>query len=314
MNELASSREPFLFITDFKNEKNHVLTLPEIDSNTLLYDVNGISNVTHAKVKDDFSGLTASPLSYEEYLSSYNKIHREIELGNTYLTNLTFPTPVSISSSLHSIFHESKAKYKLWLNDECVVFSPEIFVRIEAGQLSSYPMKGTIDASIPGAREMILASEKEMAEHTTIVDLIRNDMSLVSSNVRVDEFRYVDEIKTSHKHLLQVSSKISGELPDDYLDRLGNIVFSLLPAGSICGAPKAKTLEIIESIEDYDRGYYTGVIGYFDGVNFDSGVMIRYIEQQQHELVYKSGGGIHYLSDPKKEYQELIDKVYVPVS
>jgi len=151
-----------------------------------------------------------------------------------------------------------------------------------------------------------------MAEHVTIVDLIRNDLSIHASRVRVEKFRYVDTLVTSHKKLLQVSSVIAGDLPEDWRSNLGNIIFSMLPAGSVSGAPKPETLRIIREAEGDKRGYYTGIMGYFDGQEFDSGVLIRYIENSDGQLVYRSGGGITFMSDPEKEYQELIDKVYVP--
>jgi para-aminobenzoate synthetase component 1 len=198
------------------------------------------------------------------------------------------------------------------LKDEFVVFSPETFIKIENNELSSFPMKGTIDASLVDAEKSLLSNKKEIAEHVTIVDLIRNDMSINADNVSVEAFRYVDEIKTDNKSLLQVSSKITGKVKPR--TQLGDLVFSLLPAGSISGAPKKKTLEILDRVENYNRGYYTGVFGIFDGEKLDSGVMIRFIENQKGKLVYKSGGGIHHLSDVHSEYQELIDKIYVPIS
>jgi para-aminobenzoate synthetase component 1 len=94
---------------------------------------------------------------------------------------------------------------------------------------------------------------------------------------------------------------------------LGDILFALLPAGSICGAPKQKTLEIIEHAEGYDRGFYTGICGWFDGENLNSAVMIRFVEQQGDKLIFKSGGGITSRSELIKEYQELNQKVYVPI-
>jgi para-aminobenzoate synthetase component 1 len=87
----------------------------------------------------------------------------------------------------------------------------------------------------------------------------------------------------------------------------------LLPAGSISGAPKRKTVEIIRDAEGEPRGYFTGVFGIFDGINVDSGVMIRYIENTPNGFVYRSGGGITAQSDLVQEYQEAIDKVYAPV-
>lgn len=93
---------------------------------------------------------------------------------------------------------------------------------------------------------------------------------------------------------------------------MGNILFDMLPAGSISGAPKKRTIEIIKEAETHQRGYYTGIAGVFDGKKLDTCVLIRFIENQQGQLVYKSGGGITSLSHEKEEYNELIDKIYVP--
>jgi para-aminobenzoate synthetase component I len=175
-------------------------------------------------------------------------------------------------------------------------------------------MKGTIDSSIPNAKHILLHDEKEIAEHYTIVDLIRNDLSQVASNVQVKRFRYIDEIKTQYKTLLQVSSEIEGDLPLNYKENLADIIFKLLPAGSISGAPKTKTLQIINEAEQYNRGFYTGVAFYFDGENIDSCVLIRFLENTPLGMVYKSGGGITIQSELKKEYDELLNKIYVPIN
>jgi len=174
-------------------------------------------------------------------------------------------------------------------------------------------MKGTIDAGIQNAEKELLTNIKEVSEHNTIVDLIRNDVSMVAKKVSVEKFRYVETIKTHEKELLQTSSIISGELPENWREHIGESLFKLLPAGSISGAPKQKTIEIIEKAEAYNRGYFTGVFGYFDGQNLDSAVMIRFIEQQGDNLIFKSGGGVTSFSECKQEYVELIDKVYVPI-
>jgi para-aminobenzoate synthetase component 1 len=194
------------------------------------------------------------------------------------------------------------------------VFSPETFIQIKEGKIFAYPMKGTIDAEVENAATILLNDEKERAEHVTIVDLIRNDLSQVASQVQVTRFRYLDHIKTNSGSLLQASSEISGILPVDYYCHLGDIMVSLLPAGSICGAPKPKTIEIIQQAEEEERGYYTGVIGYFDGTNLDSGVMIRFIENVDGQYYYRSGGGITTQSKMEAEYQETIHKIYVPVN
>jgi para-aminobenzoate synthetase component 1 len=142
------------------------------------------------------------------------------------------------------------------------------------------------------------------------VDLIRNDLSTVASNVKVNRFRFYEELKTQDGILGQVSSEIEGKLTPNYKETIGDLIFKLLPAGSVSGAPKTKTQEIIAKAEQEHRGYYTGVAGYFDGQNLDSCVLIRYL---QADYIYRSGGGITFQSDVKSEYQEILDKVYVPI-
>ncbi|EDN66277.1 para-aminobenzoate synthase component I [Beggiatoa sp. PS] len=232
--------------------------------------------------------------------------------GNTYLLNLTFPTEIEVKASLREIFLASSAKFKLYFKDQFVTFSPERFIKIEDNLIKTYPMKGTIDAHLPNARQKILADEKEMAEHTMVVDLLRNDLSMVAKKVRVNQFRYLEKIQAGPKELLQVSSEIAGVLENTWHNRIGHLLFSLLPAGSISGAPKIKTIEIIKSVENYPRGFFSGIFGYFDGKKLDSAVMIRFIEKSGEQLIYKSGGGITIDSDVTREYEEMLEKVYIP--
>jgi len=173
-------------------------------------------------------------------------------------------------------------------------------------------MKGTINANVLDAEKKVLENPKEHFEHNTIVDLLRNDLNMVAKDVTVDKFRYIEKISTNRGDLLQVSSLITGKLADNYTDKLGDIILKLLPAGSVTGAPKERTVQIIREIENYKRGFYTGVFGYFDGTSLDVAVAIRFIENIDGKLFYKSGGGITALSNPLDEYNELVAKIYVP--
>ena len=112
--------------------------------------------------------------------------------------------------------------------------------------------------------------------------------------------------------MLQVSSEIEGTLSSLWTTHLGELLWNLLPAGSISGAPKNKTIEIIKDAEIRPRGYYTGVFGYFDGKELDSAVAIRFIEQDKKDFFYWSGGGITAYSSLEEEYRELNNKIYVP--
>ena len=312
INELGTKRIPFFFMIDFEMKKPIIYPLDELPDH-IWYDLNGVSNRKANEADSVFFRFEPNPVSKQEYTKAFTIVQGHLQYGNTFLLNLAFPSQVDTELSLEDVYHRSKAKYKLHLKDELVVFSPEIFVQIKDDYIYSYPMKGTIDAEAMGADLHILNDKKEIAEHSTIVDLIRNDLSMVAKEVRVTKFRYIDTIKTNINKLHQVSSEIRGKLSSNFHDRLGSILFTLLPAGSISGAPKPKTLEIIREAELYDRGYYTGVFGIYDGETLDSGVMIRYIEQSADgSLQYRSGGGITAMSNLETEYQELIDKIYVP--
>lgn len=311
MNKLGKTKTPFLFIIDFEFSKAAIIKNNELNNDKIKFSFNNFTNCKE-KAKNKSIEFKKYPTNFSEYEIAFNKVQKEIKNGNTYLLNLSSKTKIDTTLSLSDIYNNSKGSYKLYIKDEFVVFSPEIFIKIEDAKISSYPMKGTIDASIPNAKNVILKDEKETAEHYTIVDLIRNDLNIVAKNVHVEKFRYIDKIKTNNKNLLQVSSKISGTLPNNWIEQIGTIFEKLLPAGSISGAPKKKTIEIIKSVENYDRNFYTGIAGYYDGKNLDSFVMIRFIEKKGVNLFFKSGGGITSMSDVNSEYNEMIDKIYIP--
>ncbi len=311
ITQLTRQREPFLFILSFDLEERFVQPLKELDSD-VFFKIGRRRNYPKTPINSSFS-LKKHPLPFDAYKYSLDKVLEEIREGNTYLLNLTFKTEIETNLSLKEIFTYARAKYKLYFKNKFICFSPEKFIEIEGNSISTYPMKGTIEASIPNAKEKILANKKEMAEHVMIVDLMRNDLSMVAKDVKVESFRYIDKIKAGEKELLQVSSKIVGKLPSNWRDNLGEILEKLLPAGSITGTPKRSTVSIINKIENYKRGFYTGVFGVFDGESLYSAVMIRFIEKDKDKLHYKSGGGITIDSDAESEYDEVIDKIYLPL-
>ena len=173
-------------------------------------------------------------------------------------------------------------------------------------------MKGTIDTNLDDAKNLLLNSKKELAEHTMVVDLLRNDLGKVAKNIKVEEFRTFSKISTKNSELFQTSSVISADLQNNWQERIGDIFSDILPAGSITGTPKKSTIEILKNIENYERGFYSGIFGVFDGINLQSFVLIRFIENINKELFYKSGGGITSDSITKQEYEELLNKVYLP--
>lgn len=372
INRLASQDEPFLFVINYQGDKAFIRQLSDINPEECLFDFEGRGNSSD-EMKNNSEKIAETtwqiePPLYEDYERSFNIVKNNIMAGNSYLTNLTNRVPVNCNLSLEEIFHRAKGKYKLLLrrkrnqaedkvqqkkeeaqnkadkkediieeiSNPFVCFSPETFVRIKGGRIYSYPMKGTLDASLPNAEKLLMEDRKEAAEHATIVDLIRNDLSRVAEDVKVDKYRYVDVLHTNKGDILQTSSEISGRLPEDYPHHLGEILDAQLPAGSITGAPKDKTMQIIQEAEGYDRGFYTGIMGIYDQGELNSAVMIRFIEEEtspvdfeadgeknfkanegkkpkeSRELYFKAGGGITSKSDCRREYEEVILKIYLP--
>jgi para-aminobenzoate synthetase component I len=323
MNKLGQLNCPFLFIIGFDKTENLVIPLDEISPEEIKYAFKDEFSVYQNFVDKDLINepeIFSELISFEVYEKAFDFVKYNLELGNSFLTNLTVSNPIKVNIPFEKIINFTKAKYKLWLKDEFVCFSPESFVSVNKnGKISSFPMKGTIDANVKDAENDILNDPKELYEHTTIVDLIRNDLSKICEKVWVERFRYIDKIRrNSGQELLQVSSEVCGQLPKDWKNNIGDWFFELLPAGSISGAPKEKTLEIIREAENdlhqnSQRNYYTGVFGLFDGEILTSAVMIRFLEKNENGLVFKSGGGITSRSDARKEYEELNQKIYVPV-
>lgn len=330
INQLGKEGNPFLFVINYKGDQAFIKRLSDIHPEECLYDFEGVSNL-----KEPYVPLSA-PITwqienprYQDYKRSFDIVKSNIIAGNSYLVNLTCKVAVTCNLTLRDVFLHTNGKYKLWLKkpnqlsssddtptpqcESFVCFSPESFVKIKNGRIYSYPMKGTLDATIPHAEELLMSDKKEAAEHATIVDLIRNDLSRVAEDVRVDQYRYMDLLHTNKGDILQTSSEISGRLPEHYANTLGDILTEQLPAGSITGAPKDKTMQIIHEAEGYERGFYTGIMGIYQNGELNSAVMIRYIEQEDNQLYFKAGGGITSKSECLKEYEEVLQKIYLPI-
>ncbi len=317
MDQLAAEGIPYLFVLDFECHQPIILPLNELatkraEANAPLirYQIGGKSDHKSKALTDHF---TKSPVDFQVYQNGFDRALAAIKAGDTYLLNLCYSTKLSNRLSLSEIYDAAQAPFKLLVDGKFVVFSPEQFVSVVDGVIRTFPMKGTIDASLPDAKAKLLADIKEQEEHATVVDLLRNDLCIVSDQVTVNQYRFITEIATAEKTLLQCSTEISGVLKETYIDRPGSMMHALLPAGSVTGAPKKRTVELIKAIEPDPRNYFTGVFGVFDGKDLNSAVMIRMIEQREDGFYYRSGGGLTYRSNAAQEYQEMLDKVYIPV-
>ena len=311
INSAALCGTPFLFALNYELTDGFVIENP-LDQTDILWRVGNHSNFTPQKITSQSTQIDADAMPIEKYAEKFNYVKNQLLAGNSFLANLTVKTPINTDFSLKEILYHSNSPYALLIPDKLVCFSPEIFVKIRNNKISSNPMKGTISANENNAENTILSDYKESAEHFTIVDLIRSDLSRVATNITVNRLRYIDRLKTSKGDILQVSSEISGEVLDGYKGRLGDMIFELLPAGSISGAPKQPTVNVIQQAESEPRGFYTGVFGYFDGSELDSAVMIRYIEREEGQMFFRSGGGITINSVCEDEYNEVLAKIYLP--
>jgi para-aminobenzoate synthetase component 1 len=210
LNHYGETRTPFFFCISFDLSSWEVVPINDIE-NDIFFSINSEKS-THNSIN-----LEKEFVPYTIYEKQFNKVIENIKKGNTYLLNLTTQTQIKNKLNLEKIYKDSNAKYKLYYKNKFVSFSPETFIKISNNKIKTYPMKGTIDASIPNAKEKILNNKKELAEHIMIVDLLRNDLNMVSQNVRLEKFRYIDEISAGKKKLLQVSSKIVGDLDNTWL-------------------------------------------------------------------------------------------------
>ena len=314
MNDLGRSRTPFVWGVDYDCRRGFVIDNPHSPDCGILWEVRGRGNGAGIPLRSEELPrmyVTAYP-ERTVYSNMFDTVMAGLQRGDSFLANLTARTEVECRCGLDMIFKYANAPYKLLIGGEFVCFSPEPFVRVSEGCISTYPMKGTADASIPDAEASLMENYKERCEHYTIVDLMRNDLNSVSRNVRVERFRYLERIKTSKGEIFQTSSEVTGVLPEGKEYDFGDVILPMLPAGSITGAPKEATVALIGRAECSPRGWYTGVFGYFDGREMESAVMIRCIQcGDDGRLYFHSGGGITVNSDCEEEYDELIAKVYL---
>lgn len=310
MNTLGIARRPFLWGISYDMKSGFVIP-DALEQKEVLWHLGEYGNDSGEEAESEKISLKIKrELPRAAYSRMFAIIRGGLLRGDSFLANLTGATEVECGGTLRDIFLSSSAPFRLLLDDRFVCFSPEPFVKITGGEISTYPMKGTADATLPDAEKSLLDNYKEKCEHYTIVDLMRNDLSSVAKDVYVKRFRYVERIATSTGGILQTSSEISGTLPDESRGKFGDIILPLLPAGSITGAPKQSTVNLINRAEHIARGWYTGVFGYFDGEQMQTAVMIRCLQRTPDgRLFFHSGGGITVNSNEVEEYAELKEKI-----
>jgi len=258
-----------------------------------------------------------------EYKNSINKIKTYLENGDSYQINFTQPKQFRLKEhslemylTMREVIHPHHGAYLDLDGLQILCFSPERFFHTSSRQIESFPMKGTrprshdivMDKSLAGE---LYRSEKDRAEHLMIVDLIRNDIGKVCEygSVNVEDLYGIHSFETVH----QMVSRVYGELQPSINET--DIIKALFPGGSITGAPKEQSMKIIDSLENYQRGIYTGALGsIFSNGDMDFNICIRTMTVKDGIGNYPVGGGIVWDSDPLEEWQEAQQKskIFIP--
>ena len=269
-----------------------------------------------AKVDDDYRIENLRPnVNHSHYLGQIKKIKSYLEGGLSYQVNYTFKVKFDFRGDPFSCYfglrRSQPSSYASLINTgetKIISLSPELFFRIKGKQITARPMKGTIKRGITIEEDQRLkreleSSEKTKAENIMIVDLLRNDLGRISEQVWVSKLFEVEKYRT----LYQMTSTIRGKLKNNL--KLKELFFSLFPCGSVTGAPKIKTMQIIHELEKEPRGIYTGAIGYISPKRDACfNVAIRTISLQGNKGEMGIGGGIVYDSLDSAEYEEALLK------
>lgn len=264
-----------------------------------------------------FTAQLNSNFTKEEYLSAIKKAKEYIRKGDIYQVNLSQEFMVESSLSSFEIYRRlrqiSPSYFSAYIDVsdfQILSSSPERFLKLEGDTVTTRPMKGTRPRSKNRLKDSkfkkdLLASAKDKAELTMIVDLERNDLGRVCNydSVRVSALRELEEYST----VFQTTATVEGRLHKDK-DRI-DLLRACFPGGSITGCPKIRAMEIIEELEPNRRSIYTGCLGYlsFSG-GMDFNILIRTILKKDNQLYFGVGGGIVADSKPEDEYQETLVK------
>ena len=265
------------------------------------------------KIKSDYR----SYFSKEKYCNMVVKAKEYIKEGDIFQVVLSNKIEAEIEGSILDAYrvlrstNPSPYMFYFYSNDiEISGASPETLVKLENNKLYTFPLAGTRKRGKDEEEDLelekeLLADEKELAEHNMLVDLGRNDIGKISeiNSVKVDKYMSIEKFS----HVMHIGSTVSGTLRSDK-DAL-DAIDSILPAGTLSGAPKLRACEIINELEGNKRGIYGGAIGYIDFTgNLDMCISIRLAFAKNGKVFVRSGAGIVADSVPENEYEECINK------
>ncbi len=259
-----------------------------------------------------------SPLfNKQEYCEMVKKAKRYIYEGDIFQIVLSNRIDAETEGSLFDTYRvlrrTNPSPYMFYFSSDDIEIagaSPETLVRLEGDKLNTFPLAGTRPRGATPEEDLalekeLLADEKERAEHNMLVDLGRNDIGKISKIGTVNVEKYMEIERFSH--VMHIGSTVSGIIRDDR-DAL-DAIDSILPAGTLSGAPKLRACELICELEENKRGIYGGAIGYIDFTgNLDTCIAIRLAFSKNGKVFVRSGAGIVADSVPKKEYEECLNK------
>lgn len=265
------------------------------------------------QLKSDFRYL----FDKEQYCEMVKKGKKHIFEGDIFQIVLSNRVEADIEGSLFDTYRvlrtTNPSPYMFYFSSDDVEIagaSPETLVKLENGELHTFPLAGTRKRGADTEEDLrlekeLLQDEKELAEHNMLVDLGRNDIGRISRIGSVEVERYMEIQRYSH--VMHIGSTVRGIIRDD-MDAL-NAVDSILPAGTLSGAPKLKACELICELENNKRGIYGGAIGYIDFTgNLDTCIAIRLAFAKNGKVFVRSGAGIVADSVPENEFEECINK------
>ena len=271
------------------------------------------------KIPDKKIGTIIKPLiSKEEYAAKVAFIKEQIKNGITYEVNYTYPSALKTNANETELYHyllqNQKTPYNAFLQNKyetILSFSPELFFIKKGNKILTKPMKGTVkrgktDEEDTALKNFLFNDLKNRTENIMIVDLLRNDLGRISNpgTVKADKLFDIEQ----HKTLFQMTSEISSELKEGVT--LYDIIRAIYPCGSITGAPKISTMEIIDTTEHMRRDVYCGAIGYIHGDEMVFSVPIRILQKKNGETEYRydAGSAITWNSTAEDEWNETITK------
>ena len=294
-------------------KKNYADGIDEIKKIKSLIDNQPIIEPQTPVIKEDFKPL----FDKEQYQNMVTRAKHYIREGDIFQVVLSNRLEAKMEGSLlrpYEILRNlNPSPYMFYFSSDDIEIagaSPETLVKLENKTLSTYPLAGTrprgeTDNEDKALEQSLLSDEKELAEHNMLVDLGRNDIGKISEFGSVHVEGYHKILRFSH--VMHIGSTVKGTIRSDRAAL--DAVDSVLPAGTLSGAPKIRAMQIINELENNKRGIYGGAIGYIDFTgNLDTCIAIRLAYKKNGRVFIRSGAGIVADSDPEKEHQECINK------